>query len=282
MMKFKTQAPIIAGLLLLGVVTYVQGRWSERWTTHDDLGNMAGRVERVPFRFGEWSGEVGEEQDPKILKTAGAIDSITRIYRDAKKESLSMFLLFGRPGQICNHTPEHCYPSVGFQALGSPVIEKIDTPAGIAEFSVNTYRKFDEKGGTTTLRVYWGYSADGKWASPESIKWTFGGQWGVFKMYVIVPVADSGNMTAEQNRAHAFIRDAAPMLKATLFKADGGTGTDAASADADMLPASMTSDAIPAPGGVDAVPAPSGAAPSGPSAASETTGETSSETSPRK
>jgi len=196
---------------------------------------MGARLSNIPLDNGPWRGEVSQSPDDLQLRAAGAINYLSRSYSDGKHDPVSLFVLFGRPGLISAHTPDRCYPAAGFDPVGETTREHIDFETGDAEFGVSNFTKTDSSG-PQKLRVYWAYaSEDGKWLAPGHLKWAFGGSWGVYKIYVIVPVTEFES-TVEQNRVVEFIRLFLPQLNHALFDAAaGGQAPSGAGAQAEPV-----------------------------------------------
>lgn len=210
----KANLPIAAGLLLIGVTTLIQGGWSERWSEHEEIKLLAERVDKIPLQVGEWQGE-NIEADATILKAAGAINSISRNYRNAQGESVAVFLLCGQPMQIFPHTPDRCYPAQGFESLGAPEVQKFETPEGPVEYSIASFMRASEAG-PQTVRVYWSYGNRGKWECPKNIKWAYGGSWAIYKIYVTIPITEQ-DPSGDRSAAVDFIRAFTAELDRSLF-----------------------------------------------------------------
>jgi hypothetical protein len=127
----------------------------------------------LPKTVGNWE-DKGETSalDPQIARIAGSVDSITRTYIDRRTGVVvDVLVLFGRSEQVAMHTPEICYPAVGYQLAESPVEQPIPLegknvtdPAALPRFrSMSFVRpgKFLER-----QEVFYGLRQNGHW-SPE-------------------------------------------------------------------------------------------------------------------
>jgi hypothetical protein len=215
--------PIIVALVALAVTTIVQGMWSERWGDHRELHEMAAQMEKIPLKIGEWQGIDIAGPEKSVLKAAGAVEGFSRLYKNAQNETVSVFMICGRLKDMYSHTPEKCYPDAGFDTLTPTSHEQIDCGGNVSEFAAVTFMKADATG-NQALRIYYAYGDHGQWAAPERPKWTYAGIWGLYKLYVIVPIS-SENAGSERNSATEIIRVLVPELNHTLFPHDNGSTT---------------------------------------------------------
>lgn len=192
----------MAVALLVGV-TVVQGRWTERWAKRQDhVLEEAGReLERAfPESFGDWKLDRSLETSKAELERAGAVGSISRIYRNAKTKALvSAFVVCATPHDASGHTPDRCYPGAGFEIAEAEHRQTIDLPDGrAAEAFTGTFAKKGQ-----TLRIFWSYgvvdghkkgAADRTTQAPETLSWlapqiariALSDYPAVYKIYVII------------------------------------------------------------------------------------------------
>ncbi len=207
--------PVRAGLLLIAVTTLVHARWTDRWNLDlDETKRLSQRLSKVPMQFGEWTGEALEGLDKSTMEVAGAQGCISRVYRNPQGESVSVFILCGRPRDMMSHSPDKCYPAAGFETLTQPSSESIDTADGNAGFVTSTFMSSNERG-TPCQRVYWSYGSKGKWDVPSDVKWAFGSA-GIFKIYISMPTAPR-ETHSPTNSASEFVRAAIPDIDRALF-----------------------------------------------------------------
>ncbi len=234
-MASKTGLVLAAAAALLVGVTVVQGRWTERWAERQDhlLEESAKRLERTfPSSFGEWSLDREIETSQAELDRAGAVGSVSRVYRNQKtKTPISAFVVCATPHDASGHTPDRCYPGAGFEIAEPEHRQSIELADGrIAEAFTGTFAKQGQ-----TLRVFWTYgvperkkSEDGKtapiptgpqplsWQAPQIARIALNDFPAVFKLYAII---DQTKMTS--NRASAecsdFIAKLLPAFEASML-----------------------------------------------------------------
>ncbi|MFM9024945.1 MAG: exosortase-associated EpsI family protein [Planctomycetaceae bacterium] len=226
-----------AAVMLLVGVTVLQGWWTERWAEREDraLEKAARRlVQSFPETFGNWTLDKQLETSKAELDRAGAVGSISRIYRSTKtKTPVSAFVVCATPHDASGHTPDRCYPGAGFEIAEPEHRETISLADGrIAEAYTGTFAKQGQ-----TLRVYWTYGVPNKktreageaaddgadagpkapapltWVAPQIARIALNDFPAVYKLYAIV---DQTTMTPSRARAECgdFIGQVLPAFEA--------------------------------------------------------------------
>lgn len=206
--------PLAAAVILIIVTSVVQGVWSERFGAAPELGFFAAQLKNIPLEFGDWRGQAVDEPNEKIKQVAGIEGSFSTIYRNARDEQISVFLVCGRLNDLFYHTPERCYPASGFETMTEKSTEDIAWEDQTASFFSSVFRKADP-GGTQNVKVYWSWCASGPWIATDDEKWTFRGQRALYKLYVVYPLAGR-QRPGERDPAVHFIRDFLPQLAKAL------------------------------------------------------------------
>ena len=206
---------VALGLLLAVIVGggYVQGRWTDRWREVPAVKLFADQFKNVPMVIGAWQGEAGEEPTADVLEQAGAAGSLTRIYRGPQGESVHMFIVCGKMRDVLWHTPENCYPANGFEMVGEPELQTIETNGGEAEFYTTAFIKTDPTG-SMHQRIYWAWCGSEGWKAPRDARSAFAGDRAMYKLYVVALTdrSDKGGATTKSNAATDFIRVLMPEL----------------------------------------------------------------------
>ncbi|MFM7107914.1 MAG: exosortase-associated EpsI family protein [Planctomycetaceae bacterium] len=146
-----------AAVLLIAGVTATQGLLTGRWgeKKNELLGLYSSRLERLfPESFGQWSMERSLDVSRAELDRAGAVGSVSRIYRNHKtRASLSAFVVCATPHDASGHTPDRCYPGAGFEIAEPEHRETLTLSDGrSAEAFTGTFAKEGQ-----TIRVFWTY-----------------------------------------------------------------------------------------------------------------------------
>lgn len=203
-------------VVMVLVVTLVQGLWTERWTSRDDSGELqrAARALEASFpeQFGDWRMQGVINANPKELERAGAVGAVSRTYlNDLSKVQVSAFVVCAAPHDASGHTPDRCYPGAGFQIGESEHRHEVTLPDGR---EVETFTGTFIKDGQT-LRIFWTYGVPWRtdksrrdatsesrpeapdtpalsWIAPSIARIALNGERAVYKMYAII---DQTNLT---------------------------------------------------------------------------------------
>jgi hypothetical protein len=219
-------------LITIGVLVgtgLLSGYWNDRWITYDESAiSVAGvKLESIPLNVGTWIGS-DVAQDPKAIPEELIGRSIVRRYvRQSDGTVVTIFLGCGptRP-MWYGHQPTECYPGAGYRLSGAPLQEEFESKAKSPEvdskakspteqFQVATF-SMDEAAAPLHLRVFWSWSGDGKWQTPENPAKAFSHYPYLYKLYII------RRLTKEDEPVNGdpciqFARAFLPELKKALF-----------------------------------------------------------------
>jgi len=246
-----------AGILLVGV-TVLQGTWTERWAEREDgaLEAAASRLERsFPEAFGDWTLDRRLETSQAELDRAGAVGSISRVYRNRKTRTpLSTFVVCATPHDASGHTPDRCYPGAGFEIAEPEHRETIELADGsVAEAYTGTFAKQGQ-----TLRVFWTYGVPEKkerdaadeagpatpsgpgqltWVAPQIARIALNEHPAVYKLYAIIDQTSISGAQATAEGA-AFLAAMLPALDAAVAAAQNAApqGASVAPVAGDGIP----------------------------------------------
>jgi len=208
--------PILAATLLLGD-GLLFGLWTNRWQDSRQLAEAVAGLERVPLTIGAWRGQPLRPLDERACAMAGFAGYLHRGYvNPLTGTSLSVLLACGPFGPISVHTPDVCFSESGFVQQGktAPVTEELGKPVGAAHFWTAEFAK-PEGIGAAHVRVYWTWTVEGSWQTPNNPRWTFAGVPALYKLYVVQDVAGEDERRAE-DECRAFLRALLPELDRCL------------------------------------------------------------------
>ncbi len=209
----------VIAVVLIGVGTYVQGIYSERWTPMDSeqLDQFAECVPLVPTKIGDWEG-ADDSLTEKEFAATNCKAYVSRNYRNsATGEEVSFYLVAGTARHITIHTPDWCYQSAGFVMDGDIETYTLPIDGKSTEFATAVFRKpsREDPSGQQALRIFWTYSDDGNWQGPASANYAkvvFARKPALYKVYLIGPAT-----AANESPANPFAREAFPILNRVLF-----------------------------------------------------------------
>ena len=178
MIRIFTASVLIVGTGLL------HGAWTERWGPAPELVALASRFESVPMVIGDWKGTAFELPAAERAM-AGAVGCLARRYTNASHGvSVSVLLLGGLPGKISTHTPDVCYPSMGY-TLDAP--SAFEFRQGPDERPADFQTAVATRGGTSpsVLRILWSWHDSHGWSAPGEPRWKFATVPALCKLYVV-------------------------------------------------------------------------------------------------
>jgi hypothetical protein len=215
-MQFRVSRLLLGAALLVLVVGsgVVHGLVTDRWAPAEKVAGL----DLVPMTIEDWDGteiEADSEQLPQVRETSVLL---RRYVNRTNGAVVTMFLTGGRAGPIVSaHQPDSCYPGAGY-GFASPITKR-SFAAGPAdrtgEFRVTTFSK-TERASPVYLRVYWSFTADGEWRSPDNPRLTFAGRRQVYKLYVIRQLTRSDE-PLDGDPAGSFIQALLPAMEKIYF-----------------------------------------------------------------
>lgn len=145
-------------------------------------------LKELPMVVGSWRALEGVEAtlDPEIARVAGSSDHVIRTYVDDKTgERATVLALYGLASLVWGHTPEVCYPAVGFQQLVAPRDEPIPLSDGkTVLFREALYGKL-QAGAAAYHEVYYSFRNAGEWRPDMGEQWKrFRNNPGMFKIQI--------------------------------------------------------------------------------------------------
>lgn len=179
-------APTLTGCVLLLVSGVVHGRLTGRWESPED-SPIVSRIKTVPAEIGSWQAVRDTSIAPEFEKLAGISSYVQRTYRDRLTgASVTMMLMCGETGPISVHPPEACYAGKGFKVVpGSRRSVSLATEDGTISPLFNAAR-FSKSGVLEAAQpeLFWAWSDDGNWRTPENPRYEFAGSPVLCKLYV--------------------------------------------------------------------------------------------------
>lgn len=189
---------VVAAVILVAIVTVLQGLWTDRWASGIDAEAMRRSAraleESFPVRFGDWEWDeaIQATSDPKELARAGAVGHVARTYRNARtRTTISTFVVCATPYDASAHTPDRCYPGAGFEIVEAEHRLKVPLSDGReAETFTGTFRKDNQ-----SLRLFWTYGLKHRWVAPQLARISLQNERvnSVYKLYAIFDETKTGS-----------------------------------------------------------------------------------------
>jgi hypothetical protein len=161
----------------------------------------------LPLSLGDWRGEDVKSD----LATENRLSNLTRRYTRGTR-SFTISLTVGPAGLTAQHTPEYCYPSSGYHAVGATQLTTVRERADLFRNAV--YRK-EFGDAAQSLRIFWAWSADGNWVAPRYPELQFLGGVALRKLYVVS--ADAERAPEEDAELQDFLKQLLSALHESQF-----------------------------------------------------------------
>ena len=209
--------PVMVGIVLIVGSGVIDGIWTGRWKDSNELKLAVGRLDRVPMTIGDWAGR-SSAVNPREILAAELDGCVMRRYENTRTQrAMTLVIVCGRPGPVSLHTPEICYPGVGYEMVQErpeTFSVPVDSRGDRTEFS----RADFEQHATfppERIRIYWSWKSKGTWIVPYSPRVTFGSQPFLYKLYLIQRT--SGGIEAVEDTSFAdFLQQLLPELDQVL------------------------------------------------------------------
>jgi hypothetical protein len=175
--------PLCAGAIVLALTGILPGIRTDRWGVSPDLRKAGERLEAVPEPAGDWEGQPFEISD-RELKIGGVTGYLARRYVNRiTSEEAMVIVVCGRPGAIAVHTPDICYQGLGYQMANRP--NRVAIPGGKKNGDLWTATFTRTGGQPDSLRIFWGWTADGPWQAADNPRFRFLRAGALYKLYVV-------------------------------------------------------------------------------------------------
>jgi Protein of unknown function (DUF3485) len=152
------------------------------------------RMMAISRQIGPWVA-TDSEVNLKTMRIAEVEAYLSRRYvNQLTKESYSVMLLYGPPGDLGAHDPKTCYAGTGFEQCG------IGTKQNVSRGSDELWKARFERTSPSreTLEVFWGWGTHGDWKASDRPRLDFANESRIYKIYIqrslssnkLVPVGD--------------------------------------------------------------------------------------------
>jgi hypothetical protein len=208
--------PLLCAFAVLTASGISHRLWTGSWTVSNEPAASAARLEAVPSTIGDWVG-ADMEVDPRQLARAEAAGHLARRYVQRRTGAeVSVFVICGRPGPVCVHTPDICYGGIGFHVVGSEGRHQVEGNAEVppAQLCVANFTKADPVA-PAQLRIYWAWKNGPGWQAPTNPRLTFGAAQALYKLYLVYRPAPGAELS-EQDPCQDFMHDLLPELEKAL------------------------------------------------------------------
>jgi hypothetical protein len=201
---------LVVGLTLMSGV--IHGRMSGRWGPSRALADAGAELESIPRDFGSWRLQSSEELPDNIKDMLECTGYILRTYADPHTgQRVDVTVLAGPSGPMSVHIPEICFTSQNHTTLEPRKHVSVrDSTGAESEFWMLNFRSRDLE--PKTLRVYYGWTTDGRWTAPTSPRFTFATSPHLYKIQ-LAAYLPPGQAAKSDDPCRKFLHDFVPVVK---------------------------------------------------------------------
>jgi hypothetical protein len=197
-LRYIYPATALIAVLASGVV---HGLLTDRWKPALEPAEQAARLPLVPLVLGDWVGQDIETDSRQVGPVAGYLHR--RYLNRQTGAGVTIYLVCGRPGPVCIHTPDICYTATGHEIVSQ---ERLNLPPDVGEGEFLT-AKLRRSSSTEDqrLRIFWSWSDGNAWAVPDSPRLEFARRPVLFKLYLLRE--EAAGQLAQSDKASSLMND---------------------------------------------------------------------------
>jgi Protein of unknown function (DUF3485) len=134
-------------------------------------------LEDLPRVLKDWTADKASDSqlDPEIAKIAGSSDHIIRNYKNKKTgEEVTALVLYGLADSVFAHTPEICFPAVGYQQSKDSIDQPFSIPNSTTPGQYRSASFAKSVGGLGSYQeedVYYTFLHNGEWLPALKGRW---------------------------------------------------------------------------------------------------------------
>lgn len=163
----------------------LHGRLSNRWGPPAAMVTAGARLSQLPTHFASWDEQSSQhlpESTRLMLECTG--DSVRCYVNSATKSMVEATLLVGPAGPLAVHTPEICFSSRDYQAVGKRRrVTIIDSEGVEHKLWKIDFRRRDVD--SSLVHVYYAWSVGGPWMAPDKPRYQLAGWPYLYKIQLI-------------------------------------------------------------------------------------------------
>ncbi|MFO0947399.1 MAG: exosortase-associated EpsI family protein [Planctomycetota bacterium] len=180
------------------------------------------RLNDVPMQFGAWIGR-DIPMDPVILRVAECAGHRNREYvNSVNGRTVELGIMVGLPGPMAEHTPEACYPALGY-TLVKKSFQKIPAATFLGKGHAGELARmeFVNPNQQRALCVWHAWFDGQEWLRPDYSRLSLTNRSVLFRLQVAGfqvpdPFSDDGSKSIDP--AEEFLKDALPELTAIFSR----------------------------------------------------------------
>lgn len=218
MQRMEILAGVAGAMIVCGGL--VQGLSTHRWTPNVAVEQAVAKLQTIPDTVGDWTSEPLLLSDAE-LTFGGIAGYIKREYTNNQTGAqVTVLLVAGDAGPIALHPPTVCFSGRGFHVVGHEMAYSAPVDEHRPEAGQHQFLSADFANPADTdpsrIRVYWGWSVDGRWQAPDHPRVAFAGSSALYKLYVSERWLPHDGDNSDTGTGRLFLESALPQLTQAL------------------------------------------------------------------
>ncbi len=206
---------VMTAIAIIVAAGTVHGIWTFRWHVAEEPIAAAARMREAVPVLADWQESPIDKEVPRGPWVAGQF--YRRYVHRRTGQTVTAFMICGRPGPIAVHTPDVCYGAGGFDVVSRAKFARTVAPdLPPVEFDTALFRKKTTTD-PLTLRIYWGWHAGEAWQAPTDPRYTFAREPVLYKIYIIHETTGKEEPTTDDEPCVELMRQLLPELERRVF-----------------------------------------------------------------
>jgi hypothetical protein len=206
----------LALFLILGTGV-VQGMRTGRWQVNGRIEEAVRNLDALPSHVGDWEAEevpLAGREPPGV-----AAHRCWRFTHSRTGQSVTVYLVCGRPGPVAIHTPDVCYGANGY-SIGTPIkyVPADSDTLGAAGFWTADMARTTHAD-RSRLRIFWAWNTGNGWQASGNPRLDFAAEPVLFKIYLLHDLTGVGDPSLDRDPAVEFMQALLPSVNPVLFPA---------------------------------------------------------------
>ena len=203
--QFRIAVLVVAGL---GLASGIAHGWLDaRWSFTKDVKGIAGRLQELPDRVGDWTLVRDEEISQQVQDLLRCDGFTNRVYvNESTGQQVSMAVIYGPRGPTAVHNPEICYQGAG--KVPQAAAQKRSIEGTSDSFWAVTL--LDELDLQPSIEVYYSWSDGGPWTAADYAR-----MWPTDRLYKI-QLAGTPPAPGQSSQVEEFLQQVLPEVRSLM------------------------------------------------------------------
>jgi hypothetical protein len=171
------------------VPAIIEGQYTNRWSTPNDLTAAAKKLDQLPRDLPSWKfSQEGEPLSEDVCRGLGIANYLSRDYTNRETGAIvRVLLMVGQSGPLVRHPPYICYANMANEQIGPMTKFKVDATNPAGEFNLLEYKRARSVANDRFLVAY-AMASSPIWKVPDSPRIEFGAAPLLYKIQMLTPL----------------------------------------------------------------------------------------------